>query len=104
MVILEVFLNPIPNIIYKYNKFSKVLSKKNFELVSVKEVGCILFISCFMLLLLKIDTILKKQDYKKNMFIACGTSFFKIIFAFLAEVIIFYIQVFILEFGISSFE
>ena len=44
-----------------------------------------------MLLLAKVDLIAEKQDCKRDAFKACSTSHIKMIFALLAEVVVFYI-------------
>lgn len=44
-----------------------------------------------MLLVVKIDFILKKQSYKKYLFIIFSNNYFKIIFILLIEIVMFYI-------------
>lgn len=60
LLILEFFFNFILDIIYKYGKFSKALLKKSLEFFSDEKNGPILFFLYFILLLLKIDFIIKK--------------------------------------------
>lgn len=54
------------NIIYKYNKFLKTLLKKDFKFVLNNRNNSILFLLHLMLMLYKIDLILKKQSCKKT--------------------------------------
>lgn len=60
LLILGFFFNFVLDIIYKYDKFSKTLLKKNLELFSNKKDSLVLFFLHFMLLPLKIDFIIKK--------------------------------------------
>lgn len=55
LLILGVLFNPAPDIIYKRNRFSKILLEKDLQLVSDKKNSPLLFFFCLMLLLLKLD-------------------------------------------------
>lgn len=77
LLILKVFLNLALDVIYKCNRFFKILLKKNLKLILGKKNSFFLFFLYFMLLLLKVNFITKKKVVKKK-FITYG---FKIIFA-----------------------
>lgn len=57
-----------------------------------KRNGFVLFNLQFILLLIKVDSILKEWSCKKNTFITYYISCFKIIFILLIKVITFYIR------------
>lgn len=57
-----------------------------------------------MLLSIKVDLILKEQDYKKNILVVCSTSYIKTIFALSAKILVLYIQAFIIEVSVFSLE
>lgn len=89
---------------YKQSKFFKILPEKNFKFISSRENSIITFNLSFVLLLVKVDLILKKKSCKENVFMACSTSCVKIIFTLLTKIIAFYIQAFILQVEIFDFE
>lgn len=96
-LILKVFFNLAPNIIYKCGRFFKILLEKGLKLISSYEFGSILFFFYPILLLSKIDPISKKQGCKKDAFIAYSSSHFEIVLALLAKIIIFYKKILIIE-------
>lgn len=93
---LEIPLDFSLNINYKQDRFCLILLKKNLEFVSSSGDDTVTFVFNFMLLLAKVDLILKKLDYKENVLMACGFGHIKIIFALLIKVITFHIQAFII--------
>lgn len=94
LLILEVSFNFIPEIIYKRSRFSKALSEKDFKFVLSKKSGFITYNPGFILLLVEVEFILEKWDYKKDVFIPFNFSGFEIVFASSTEVVTFYLQVF----------
>lgn len=91
---MKVTLNLIPNIVYKYRRFLRVFSKKNFEFVLYERDGSVTFEPGLILLLAKADFIPKKQSCQKDAFITLGLSGFEIVFALSIEVEILHVQVF----------
>lgn len=92
LLILEIPLNFSPDIGYKQDRFSKALLKKSYEFVLNKKDGFIAFNLGFVLLLAKINSILEKQSYKKNLLMACDTSCVKMILTLLKKIITLYMQ------------
>lgn len=60
LLILKVFFNFVLDTIYKYSKFFKALLEKSLEFFPGEKGSPVLFFLRFMLLLLKIDFIIKK--------------------------------------------
>lgn len=96
LFILKIFYDLAIYIVYKRSKFSKSLSKKNFNFVLYKQTNFNLLNFNLLLLLTKVDSVFKKQYYKENILVICGIKYIKMIFALLTKVAIFYIQVFII--------
>lgn len=94
LLILRVCINFTSNVVYKYNKFSKIFLKKSLKYVSYKRGGFVSFDTGLILLLGEIDLILKKLNCKKDAFITFYFSSFKIVFTLLTKILIFYQQVF----------
>lgn len=69
----------------------KTLSTKNFEFILSKKGNIIIFDLSFILLLVEIHFIAKKQSYQENVFRAYGIGHVKIIFTLLIEVVRLYI-------------
>lgn len=90
---LRIFFDFISDTIYKCNKFLKTLSKKGFEFFLYNKNNLILLYLSFILLLIEINSITKKQYYKKDIFIASCNDCIKIIFILLTKIIILYIQI-----------
>lgn len=57
-----------------------------------------------MLLSTKVDPVLKKQSYKKDVFIAYDTGYIKIVLTLMTKIVVLYMQTFIIQVGIPSFE
>lgn len=104
LLILRVPFNLALDIIYKHNIFSKTLLKKGLEFDSNRKNGLIIFLLYFILLLSKINPISKEQNCKKNAFRVYDLNNFEIVFRLLAEIIIFYMQMFIIKIGILGFK
>lgn len=68
LLILKVLFNLTINAICKYNRFFKTLMKKNLEFNLRKKVGSISLFLYFILLPLKVNLVLEKQRYKKDIF------------------------------------
>lgn len=77
---LEISLNLSPDVCSKRNKFSKALLKDKIKFIQSGRNGTIAFNLSFILLLAEFNLILKKESYKKDVFIACGPSHIKIVF------------------------
>lgn len=78
------------NIGYKQDRFSKTLLEKDLRFVLNRKDGIVTFNLSLVLLLAEVDSVAKKQSCKKETFRVCNIGHIKIIFALLAEVIIFY--------------
>lgn len=104
LLILRILFDFSLDAIYKYNRFSKILLKKIFKFVLGKRVSLILFLLYFILLSLKVYFVLKKKSYKNNAFRFFGTSYLNIVLVLLIKIVIFYIQVFIVEVEVSAFK
>lgn len=89
---------------HKNADFSKILSKKGFKFVLNREDNIIIFNLGLMLLLAKLDLILKEQGYKKDVLRICNTGHIKISFVLLTEVIALYIGVTIVQVEVSSLD
>lgn len=90
---MGVLFNFTLDIIHKHSKFSKALSKKDFEFVPIGDSGLVTFNLSLILLPTEVNLIPKEKNYKKDVFVAFSPSSFKIIFALLTKVIAFEIQV-----------
>lgn len=93
LLVLEVLFNLIPDIVYKYSKFSKNLLKKSLKFFSSGEKGLITFNPGLILLPAEVNLILEEQSYKRYAFVTLGFSDFEIVFALLIKVVIFHVQV-----------
>lgn len=86
-----IMLNLDLNINYKYNRFLKILLEKSLKFVLNKKNNIIVFNLRFVLLLVEMNLILKKQSHQKDAFIICDISRIKIIFVLLSNMVVFYI-------------
>lgn len=84
----------MPIVVYKCGKFWKAFLEYNFKFIPCKKSYSVIFKLIFKLLELKADFFLEKQGCKKDVFMAFGTSSFKIIRALQIEVEAPYVQVF----------
>lgn len=109
MLLLGIPLNLRLDVDHKQDRFSKSLIKKDLEFVLSKEDSLVALNLDLVLLLAKVDSILKvdfipeKQGCKKNILMAHGIGHIKIILVLSTKVIIFHIQAFIIQVGIPSF-
>lgn len=90
LLILKVFLNLTPDVLYKYGRLSKVCFKKDFKLVLFKGRNPVLFNSSIVLLPAEIDTFSNEKSYKKYAFITFCINRFKIVLILPAKIIAFY--------------
>lgn len=72
------------------------------KLISNKKNKTIVFNLSLVLLLVEIDSIIKKCSCKEHIFIAYSIDHIEMIFALLIEVIAFYMQAFIIQVQITS--
>lgn len=98
--------NFISNAVYEYNRFSKILLKKNFEFVANEKIDPVLI--CFVFYTITIKSWLYFEEIKlqKDAFGAYGAGHLEIILALLVKEITFLVQVFIIEvefFGLEWF-
>lgn len=91
-LILEVLFNFFLGKIYKIPRISKVFLDKNFKLYHV-----FVFDTKIILMPPKANLPLKKNSYKRNPSSIFGISDIKIIIILLIEVVIFYIELTIIE-------
>lgn len=66
--------------------------------------GFVLFFLYFILLIIKVNLILKKQSSKNYAFIICNINYLKIVLVLLIKIIILYMQVFIIDIKISGLK
>lgn len=104
LLVLKILLNLSSDAIYKCNRFSKIILEKSLKFISNKKNYIVAFNLSFVLLSVKVNPILEKQDYKKDALVAYGTSHIKIILILLTNVIVFYIQAFIVQVEVFSFK
>lgn len=90
LLVFKISLNLNLDIYYKWAGFSKTLLKKVFQLVSNKKNNINAFYLNFLLLLIKVNSIIKKKNYKKYALIIYSTSRFNLIFVILIKVIAFF--------------
>lgn len=76
---------------------------KTYQVLNRKD-GIIIFNSNFLLLLVEISLILKKQNGKRDVLITYKSNLVKIIFTLAAKVVVFYIQTFMIQIGIPNFK
>lgn len=74
-----------------------------YQVLNRKD-GIIIFNSSFLLLLVEISFILKKQNGKRDVLITYKFDLVKIIFTLAAKVVVLYIQTFIIQIGILNFK
>lgn len=94
-MILEFFFNLILNISYKRNRFFFIFLEKNLKFISNNKSSPITFYLSFISMLAEFDFILKQYSYKKDIFITCQTSYFKIVFILPTKVKVFSFRKFI---------
>lgn len=91
LLILRITLDLSPDAGHKSGRFSKTLPKKSLEFVPNRGDGIVTFNLSFVLLLAEVDLILEEQSCKKNALKTYNTSYIKMIFVLLAEVVALYI-------------
>lgn len=90
-LVLRVFFDFAPNIVYKGSRFSQTSLKENFKLFLTWGYNSIIFDPIFMLLPVKKDSIFEKKSYKKYVHIIFYSNYFEMVFILLTKVIILYI-------------
>lgn len=70
--------------------------KKGFKFILNKKDDIIAFYLNFILLIAKVDSFLKKQSYKNNIFRNYSTNCIKIIFVLIIDVVALYVQAYII--------
>lgn len=90
LLVLQVLFNSTPDIVYKRNKFSKFLLKKDFKFVLDEKNGPITLDQGLIILLVEVDLFPKEQSYIREIFIIFGSSNFEIVLTLLIKVVIFY--------------
>lgn len=104
LLVLKISLNLSLDAIYKYCRFSKTILEKSLKFILNKKNRTIAFNLNFVLLPAKVNLILEKQNYKRDILAAHGTSLVKMIFIQLTEVIALHIQASIVQVEVSSFK
>lgn len=97
LFILEILFDFSPNASYKQNRFFESLLKKGFEFILNRENGFIVFNLSFVLLPAEVDYVLEKRSCKEDILMAPGINYVKIVLALPTKVIIFSMQVLIVE-------
>lgn len=77
LFVLRIFFDLISDNVYKCNRFLKSFLKKNLEFVSDKKFDPIIFDPSLMLLPTEVDPIPKKQNCKKDAFVALASTILK---------------------------
>lgn len=91
LLVLQVFFDFTPDVVNKRGRFSKILSEKCFKFVLSEESNPVPLNLNLVLLPIKVDFILKKQDRKRDALVVCGTSYIEMIFTLLTKVVILYV-------------
>lgn len=104
LLVLKILLNLSFNADYKQNKFSKTLPKKDLKFVLNKRDDIVAFKLSFVLLPVKVNLILKNQSRKRYMLIVCSFVRVKIALILLTKSITLYVQTFIVQNKVLSFE
>lgn len=81
LLVLRIPLDLSSDISYKQYGFSKVLSKKSFKFVLSSRDNIVAFYLNFVLLLAEVNLISKKQCRKKDVLLARGISYIKMLLA-----------------------
>lgn len=76
------------------------MPEKDLEFILNRENDFIAFNLSLVLLLIEVDPILNKQGHKWDTVKVCGISHIKIVLKLFTEILIFYMQVFIVEVGV----
>lgn len=84
---MKIPLNFSPDTSQKCDEFSKTLPKKSFKFSLYKRNSIVVFNISFVLLLAKINLILKEQGRGKDILGACGTGYVKIVLALSTKII-----------------
>lgn len=92
LLIFRVSFNITPDIIYKYDKFFKTFLKKSFKFIPYTGTKLVMFKPDLMLLPIKANFLLEKQNCKKDIFIVFALGNFKIVFALPVKVKIVHVQ------------
>lgn len=88
---------------YKRGGFFKTLTEKDLKFVLSKEGGTIVFNPGLILLSIEVNSILKEQNYKKDVLVAYSTSHIKLILALSIKVVASYMQALIVQVRVSDF-
>lgn len=88
LLVLRIPLNPGPNIGYKHSRLSKTLVEKDLEFILSKGSGLVTLNIGFVFLPVKVNPVLEKQSYKRNMLMTCSTGRVEIILTLSAKVVI----------------
>lgn len=91
LLILKISLDFNLDTGYKGGRFFETLAKKNLKFVLNKRNGTVVFNLGFVLLLVKIDLILEKQDCKKDVLEIYKIGCVEMIFGLLTKVVIVHI-------------
>lgn len=92
LLILRIPLDYSPDTNHKNGGFSKTLLKKSLKFVLSKRDGTIIFNLGLLLLLAKVDFILKDQNYERDVLGAYGIGCVKIVRALLTKILAFHIR------------
>lgn len=91
-MILKILFNFNLNASDKQDRFSKVLMEKDHKFALSKQNTIVIFNLSIVMRAIKVDLILVKKWYKKDILIICGSNYVKIIFALAIKIVTLYMQ------------
>ena len=104
LLILGVLLDLGPDASHKRDGFSKTLPEKDLEFVLSRRNSIVAFNPSFVLLPAEVNPISDEQDRERDAFVAYDSSYVKMIFTLLIEIIALYIQALIVKVGVLGLE
>lgn len=91
LLVLGIFLDFSLDVGYEKGEFSKILLKKSLEFILNYGDNTFVFNLSFMLLQIKVYSILEEQSCKGDALMACGISYIKIFLTLLTKMVAFHI-------------
>ena len=104
MLVFEILLDLGLDANYKQGGFSKILLKKGLQFALSSANGIVAFNLSFVLLLMEVNPVFKKQGREGDAFIARSSSHIKMILTLFIKVIALYIRALIVKVGVLSLE
>ena len=104
LLVFRVSLNLGLDVSYKRGGFSKTLLEKSLEFIPSEKSGLVALNLGLMLLLAKINPVSEERSRKENTLGSRSTGRVEIVLALLTEIIALYMQVSIIQVGITGLE